>query len=759
MLPRKCFSRKQITRFLLLLFCYSKITVGADLQNTQTNPEANPAVTTTTERPKIGLVLSGGGARGFAHIGVLKVLEENNVPIDYIVGTSMGSIIGGLYAIGLTPEDIEHGVTGINWDKVFDDFANRKHKRFRRKQDDFDLFGIKRIGITEDGLKIPPGIIEGQQIELALDRLAYPGFEIEDFDKLSIPYRAVATNIENGKPFVIKGGNIARAMRASMSIPGVLPAITIDDTLLVDGGIANNIPVDIVRDMGADIVIVVDVSEPLASKEEIQSGLDVTGQLTTIMTRRVANDQLATLSEQDVLIIPAEKDASSSDFNEYPALIRAGEAAANKVLAAIKKHSLSFEAYANYKATLSDVARKQPIIDFIEIKNQTSLKDEIMQVRIHQKIGEPLDITQLEDDLSYIYGLDYSSSVVYSVETRDGKTGLVVYVRDRPWAKHYLQFGLSIEGTFEVQSITNLHVAYTNPNLNNMAGEVRLTGAVGSEPRFTAEYFQPINVDLDIYVAAETGIETTVFPTLIDSTITSVQNISRKYVKLSTGKTFAQTTDLRLGVRYNDGNIDSVIGAKAIQPKFIESYYYVRLLHDSLDNLILPTSGLLASVDYRAQNRNIGSDVDLEQVKLVLSGAGSYKRYTILSRLIYETTLNDTDPANPPQLNNLFIHGGFLELSGTLRNELLGQHFGLAEAVFYRRMGDISILPMYAGFSLETGNAWDFKSDINTENLRYAGSAFVAADTFLGPVYLAIGVTNKNETAVYFNIGNTFLLR
>ena len=199
MRPRKNILFNLIYFFMFTLLCFSNAAVSATSKNV--SPESEPAA---SERPKIGLVLSGGGARGFAHIGVLKVLEENNVPIDYIVGTSMGSIIGGLYAIGLTPEEIEIGVKGIAWEKVFNDFAYREYKTFRRKSEDFDFFNIHRIGITDDGLQLSPSLIEGQQIELALDRLAHPGFHINDFDKLRIPFRAVATNIENGDAFVIK---------------------------------------------------------------------------------------------------------------------------------------------------------------------------------------------------------------------------------------------------------------------------------------------------------------------------------------------------------------------------------------------------------------------------------------------------------------------------------------------------------------------------------------------------------------------------
>ncbi len=351
MRPRKNILFNLICFIVFTLFCFSNVAISATSKNV--SPESEPE---TTERPKIGLVLSGGGARGFAHIGVLKVLEENNVPIDYIVGTSMGSIIGGLYAIGLTPEEIEIGVKGIAWDKVFNDFANRDYKSYRRKQDDYDFFDIHRIGINKDGVQISPGLIEGQQIELALDRLAYPGFHITDFDQLRIPYRAVATNIENGEPFIIKSGNLARAMRASMSIPGALPPITIDDTLLVDGGIANNVPIDIVRKMGADIVIIVDVSAPLEKKEDLKSSIDITGQLTTILTRRIADSQIKTMQEDDVLIIPGAQEISSSDFNKYPELIDAGYTSASDQLEQIKKLSLSYEAYASYVSALPMVA-------------------------------------------------------------------------------------------------------------------------------------------------------------------------------------------------------------------------------------------------------------------------------------------------------------------------------------------------------------------------------------------------------------------
>ena len=749
MRPRKNISYNLICFIMFTLLCLSNAAISATSKNV--SPEPNPEA---SERPKIGLVLSGGGARGFAHIGILKVLEENNVPIDYIVGTSMGSIIGGLYAIGLTPEDIEIGVKGIAWDKVFDDFANRDYKSYRRKQDDYDFFNLYRVGINKDGVQIAPGLIEGQQIELALDRLAYPGFHIHDFDQLHIPFRAIATNIENGEPFIIKSGNLARAMRASMSIPGALPPITIDDTLLVDGGIANNVPIDIARKMGADIIIAVDVSAPLEKKEDINSSIDVTGQLTTILTRRIANGQIKTMKEEDVLIVPGEREISSSDFNKYSELIDAGYTSATEQLDRIKKLSLSYEAYASYVSALPNIAVKQPIITFIEINNRTALRDDVLRIRIRQKIGEPLNVAQLEEDISYIYGLDYSGSVVYSVEQRDGEHGLIIFVRDREWAdSSYLQFGLAIESAFEVLSITNFNASYNKNNLNDLAGEFRAVGTLGSEPKLTAELYQPVNIKLDTFVSLKTGFMTEIVPILIGEHIESIQRINRAFVTLSAGQMFLQNTNFSLGLSYNDGNINSITGLKVAQPDFIESYYYVKLFHDSLDNLSFPNTGFFSSVSYVDNREELGASLDYEQIKVVISGAKTFNRYTVFGRAIAEAVESEDQFT----LNSLLINGGLFKLSGTVRNELVSPYFGLLEAAFYRRLGDITFLPIYTGFSLEAGNAWYETDDIHSNDLRYAGSLFIGADTFMGPIYFAFGATDQGERAIYLNIGKSFM--
>jgi NTE family protein len=712
--------------------------------------EATNSVFNNTLRPKIALVLSGGGARGFAHIGVLKKIEELRIPIDIVVGTSMGSIVGGLYAIGLSPDEIEHGVRGIDWEQVFNDLAKREFRSFRRKTDDYLFTSANRLGVSRDGVKLSPGLIEGQQIELALDRLAYPGFHITDFDELHIPFRAIATDIETGDAIVLGEGNLAKAMRASMSIPAALPPVKHEGKLLVDGGIGNNIPIDVARDMGADIFIVVDVSAPLAGQEDLQSSIGITSQLTTILTRRVADQQLQSLTDGDVVIVPGREDLGSSSFLEYAQLIQAGLDAAEEKDRQLKTLSLTAEQYRIYKSALPVVARRKPVIDFIEINNQTRLHDDILALIISQNIGAPLDVLELERDLQVIYGLDLSSSVVYGLEEREGKTGLIVYVRKREWAPTYLNLGFTLRSEFEVGSTATIDLVYTNPTINSLGGELRATVAGGSEPRLTLSLYQPLDKHFNYFVTGDAGFVSYIFPITDNSNnVDLLQRFERSFISLAAGRIFRQNTELRLALFRADGNTDTLVGQPPTpDPGFDEGGYRIRLFHDTLDNVDFPRSGARGWLEWIANREDFGADLDYDQVRFSLAGAGTWRRYTVWGRSVIETTLDENAPNNAQ-----FRRGGFLNLSGFLNRQLAGQHFGLLEAAFYRRLGNITLLPMYAGFSLETGNVWDDRDQISVDNTVLAGSVFVGADTILGPLYVAYGLNDADSSTIYLYLG------
>ncbi|HTK99549.1 MAG TPA: patatin-like phospholipase family protein, partial [Pseudomonadales bacterium] len=236
-----------------------------------------------SDRPKIGLVLGGGGARGAAHIGVIKLLQELHVPVDYVAGTSMGSLVGGFYATGMTAEQLDATVRAIDFDTLFKDATARRDEPYLRKLDDnLALFGPK-VGIGPKSQLLAMGAISGQKISFLFQTLTSQRVQVDDFDNLPIPYRAMATDIVTGDAVVIDKGNLAVAMRASMSVPGAFDPVQIGPYLLVDGGLADNVPIDVVRKMGADIVIAVDVGTPLEPRENLTSLVSITAQLSGLL--------------------------------------------------------------------------------------------------------------------------------------------------------------------------------------------------------------------------------------------------------------------------------------------------------------------------------------------------------------------------------------------------------------------------------------------------------------------------------------------
>ncbi|HND14949.1 MAG TPA: patatin-like phospholipase family protein, partial [Pseudomonadales bacterium] len=236
-------------------------------------------------RPRIGLVLAGGGARGLAHIGVIRFLEEHGIRVDAIAGTSMGAIVGAMYASGLDAAEMEEVATTLDWKYAFDDTTPRNQLSLRRKQEDLDFLVRGKLRYKDGRLRLPMGAIEGQHLNMVLHDIIGHVARVRDFDSLPIPFRAVATDIETGEAVVIGRGDLATAMRASMSIPGMFSPVELDGRLLVDGGIANSIPVDVAQTMGVDRLIVIDVGTPLYERARLDNVLTLMDQLTTIMTR------------------------------------------------------------------------------------------------------------------------------------------------------------------------------------------------------------------------------------------------------------------------------------------------------------------------------------------------------------------------------------------------------------------------------------------------------------------------------------------
>ena len=701
-------------------------------------------------RPKIGLALSGGGARGAAHLGVIRVLEENNVPIDYIAGASMGSIVGGMYASGMSVEEIEAELAGIDWGEMFDDLPPRSDRSFRRKRDD-DLYRARfKPGFNDGSLDLPRGLIQGQKIDLEFTRLVLPVAAVENFEELMIPFRAVAADIATGEEVVLSSGDLAIAIRASMSIPAVFTPVELDGRLLVDGGIANNLPISVVRDMGADIVIAVDIGTPLASKEEIDSVLVISAQLTGLMTRGNVAAQISTLTDTDVLIVPELGDISAGDFDIFSEAIPPGHDATLAQMDNLRHLALPDDEYQAYRASLFRPQVQLPVIDQIRLENNSRFSDDYIMSRVVEtKAGEPLDPAALERDIGKIYGLELFGNVRYGISEEGDETVLDIRVDERSWGPGYLQFGVQLDSNGEGENIFNVSTTYLKTGINPSGGEWRSGVQIGSEWALFTEFHQPFGPRHRFFVNPLVGLQERIVNVVANNDVTASFRIEEALAQLSAGREFGTWGEARVGVRYADGEANRAIGDPSLlDVPFKRGEVFARLSQDELDDFNIPTSGTFLIAEWLGSREGLGADSKFDQLGLQGTVVFTRNRNTFVASGLYNSTIKGTAP-----VQNLFTLGGFGRLSGFTSRQLSGQHSALAVLGYYRLLNNFRRMPVYAGFTLESGNVWDNRSDMSIDDTIQAGSIFLGVNSFLGPIYIAYGRAEGANEALYFFIG------
>jgi NTE family protein len=704
---------------------------------------------TVRGRPRIGLVLGGGGARGAAHVGVLKVLEELRIPVDYIAGTSMGSIVGALYASGMSAQEIDHEMRSMDWDDLFQDAPSRDKRSFRRKRDD-DLYLAKgKVGFNDGKVSVPLAYVRGQKFDLQLNRLTLPVVDIKNFDRLPIPYRAVAADLETGKEVVLGSGSLAQAVRASMAVPAAFDPVSIDGRLLVDGGIANNVPVNVARGMGAEVLIVVDVGSGLSNREQITTALDVTGQLANFLFTLNTERQLKSLGRRDVLIRPPLGDIGGGSFERAAEAIPAGERGAREVIDSLKRYALTPADYARHLASRTGRRPAAPVIDFVRIDNRSRLSDGVIAARISAQPSRPLDVQQLEKDIGDLYGLEVFEAVRYDVVRVGDQTGLVISATEKSWGPGYLQMGVSVSNNLQGDSTFRFGVLHTLTEINSLNGEWRNGVQVGDEPGVFTEIHQPLDAASRYFASGKAGYlarSLNVFDAAGHQTAS--YRLATYQAELGVGREFGTWGEGRIGYRRETGTAEIRVGAPAPDVDADVGEAFVKLSGDKLDNLYFPRRGNIGTLEYRAGREGLGGDGDFDQVLFNYTHAVSWGANTFIGGLSAATTLDDNAP-----LERLFRLGGFLRLSGLQENQLTGQQAGLASVVCMRRIQKAQLLQSYLGASLELGNTWQNSSDASFDSAIVAGSVFLGFDTPIGPLYVAYGRTDTSRDSFYVYLG------
>ncbi|MCW3150764.1 patatin-like phospholipase family protein [Stutzerimonas stutzeri] len=705
--------------------------------------------------PKTGLVLSGGAARGLAHIGVLKALEEQGVRIDAVAGTSMGAVIGGLYAAGYTVPELEKLALTLNWQEVLSDDPARRDVPFRRKQDDRDFLVKRKLSFRDDGsLGLPLGVIQGQNLALLLERLLVHASDTRDFDQLPIPFRAVATDIANDEKVIFRSGHLPQVIRASMSIPAVFAPVEVEGRLLVDGGMVDNIPMDVARDMGVDRLIVVDIGTPLKPRDQLLTVIDVLNQSITMMTRRNSEEQLATLRPEDLLIQPPLAAYGSTDFGSAQQLIDAGYRATK----AHEGRMLELAASAGGNPALS-LARssdpRTPLITAIRIENDSKVGDAVIRRHIRQRLGEPLDLSDLQKDMGTLYGLDYFDRVEYRVA--HGKLGntLVIRTREKRSGTDYLRLGLNLSDDFQGDSAFNIGASYRKNGINELGAEWLTRLQLGDRQELFSEFYQPLDAGSRWFVAPNAFLEAQNVEAILEHDPIAEYRLRRYGYGLNLGRQIANNGEIRFGVGQAWGEADVRVGERDLPDfSFSEGYYELQYSFDTLDDVDFPHVGEDLGLTLRQYTPGLGSDQRYRQWNIHLDKALSHGPNTWVLGGRYGRTLDDTEV-----VTSSYLLGGARQLSGFRQDALSGQNISLGRVVYYRRMTPRGFLPLdfplYLGASLERGRAWNNDNEFDSGYIN-AASIFVGYDTPLGPLNLGYGTNDEDEQALYLNLGRSF---
>jgi len=700
------------------------------------------------DRPRIGLVLGGGGARGVAHIGVLRELERMRIPVDCVAGTSMGALVGGVYATGVSTDEMVDRLSRVDWGDLFVDDPPRKQKPYRAKQDSFlNLFDVE-VGVGADGLHLPPGGTAGYKTEFLLRELVAGAgnFADQDFDRLPIPFRALATDIEDGTSKVFRHGDLAKVMRASMSVPGAIAPVEIDGSLYVDGGLLQNLPVAAAREACADVVIAVNVGSGLLGRKDLASALNISLQMVNVLMDQNVRQSLASLKPTDVLIKPVLGSYSAANFEQALTLVETGEVAARAQAIPLSRLSLTEAEYAAWRKRVE--ARLPAIPPVAEVRVASTggrVNPEVIERELAEAPGIDLrrrpetdfSLPNLHSRLEQIYGGGDFESMDYEMLDRDGQRTVVVRGHEKSWGPDFLKFGLNLAADGS-QTRFNVAVSHRAPWLNRLGGEWRNYLQLGYRDRFSTEFYQPVSLRAGAFVAPRFEWRNDPLVFFLDGKRVGELQVQTARGHLDVGLQ-NKYGELRFGIfsgrlkTAEDFGLVSVLTNQDIG----QAGYEFSAVFDQIDSPYLPQDGLLVS--FRSFNTlaSWGSEDDYNKTELFAMGAKSFGRHALQLAGYYGDSLRGELP-----LYDVFFLGGFLRGSGYGMDELVGEGVRMARTVYTYKLDSLPARlgrGVYAGGSLEATRGAVGIDPATAGQTRSSMSLFLGADTLFGTAYLAFG--------------------
>lgn len=713
-------------------------------------PSAGPA----QERPRIGLALSGGGARGLAHVGVLRELEAQRIPIDMVAGTSMGAVVGGLYASGLSPDEIEALVDTVDWEALLSETPPRSALGYRSRAEQRRTPVAFEIGLAGGGIRLPGGLLTGQPLDLLLRRLTLPVAAIDDFSALPIPFAAVATDIERGERVVLRDGDLVEAVRASMAIPVVFSPVEIDGRLLTDGGLVDNLPVEIVRSMGADVVIAVDAAPRLEGGPHIRTIPGIVDQIVAIVGRQRIEESLALA---DVAITPDLEGFGLFEFDEATVILERGAAATRDAGRDLEPLALSERAYGEWRAARIPL-RPPDEIDRVDVVVPARVDPRRIRARLDLRPPFPLDADLLEHSANRVFALGGFERVTYAVEREGAKGVVTIRAIDDLRGRDVMRFGLRlVTDTGGADLRTGIvtftgRAAWMRSDLNARGGESRLEVRLGQTNAILGELHQPLDFAGRWFVEPGGRVESARQPLVDDGRVVAEYDVLRLIARLDGGLVLGLSTEARLGLAF--GRIDAEVdpGPPGLLPDLDDRIGAVTasVTHDRLDDADWPLEGLFARATAFVARDGLGSVREYERLTFDAHGFATRGRITGFAGVEAGTDLDSGLPAYDD-----FRLGGFFSLSGFGPDELRGSRLALGRLGTLVRLAQLppALHGVFAGGWVEVGDAWTGADD---PDARWAVTGALGAETILGPVWLAYGRGEGDRDRVYVALGPAF---
>lgn len=720
------------------------------------------------ERPAIGLVLSGGGARGYAHLGVLKVLEENRIPVDCIAGTSMGAVVGGLYASGMAAHDMQARLSQVNLADIAFDVTERADLPQSSREDERLYVNGLTLGFGAKGVKTPAGLVQGNRLQALLADWMVAVPSNQPFDQLPIPYRAVATDLQTGQMIVLDRGSLPLAIRASMAMPGLFAPAEVNGRVLVDGGLVSNLPVDTARQMGANVVIAVDIGSPLRPLDTLATPADVMQQMVGILIRQNVLSQRQQITPNDVLLTPELGSLAFTDFQNAHQAIAAGEAAAIAALPRLRRYALTPAQYAAYRSAHTKPLPPAIRITRIDIRTDGGVPARVVSDALHVKPGDLYDPTAISQDLLTLTTSGNFESVTQQVVSEGDENRLVIDAREKYWGPNFLLFGLGMSSSSTDQGGFRLHLGYRRPWLTASGLEFRADTTLGSDRQSVrTELRQPLSSQTGVYAAPYAEYERRFANVYLNDIKLTQFRLQTERVGFDFGVPIRRLGDFRIGLAYAHGyaspnyNVPQAFTPDGQPTRFLfdgtngrQLSARARLVIDQLDDPLFPRKGYFGEL--RAERSFVSSGPhQYTEVFGKAMVAQQFGRHSVNASIEAGKSFGGVSPVN---LLDLTL-GGFQHLAAYAADQLTGNALVYGQITYMNQLMTFTASPvkaLFVGASAELGNVWSLDSDISAGPLRQSYSFFTSLTTSFGPLYIGIALAPGGRRNLYFQLGRTY---